>query len=60
MNDNVLAINNAIEIDLFIQVSSESTVPGKTPGLEDSSTFIHGAFGQHGGKALICLARPYG
>ncbi|MGE5397455.1 MAG: acetyl-CoA hydrolase/transferase family protein [Chitinophagales bacterium] len=59
MNDKVIAINNAIEVDLFSQVSSESVGARQISGTGGQLDFIHGAFNSHGGKGLICLASTY-
>lgn len=58
-NPKVVAINNAIEIDLFTQVSSESTGPRQISGTGGQLDFILGAYKSEGGKGLICLNSTY-
>ena len=52
-------INNAIEIDLFTQVASESAGPRQISGTGGQLDFIMGAFKSEGGKGLICLNSTY-
>lgn len=59
LNDKVVAINNAIEIDLFSQVCSESAGTRQISGTGGQLDFIFGAFNSHGGKGLICLSSTY-
>ena len=54
-NPKVVAINNAIEIDLFTQVASESAGPRQISGTGGQLDFIMGAFKSEGGKGLICI-----
>jgi acyl-CoA hydrolase len=56
---NDLAINNAIEIDLFTQVASESAGPRQISGTGGQLDFIMGAYKSEGGKGLICLNSTY-
>jgi butyryl-CoA:acetate CoA-transferase len=56
MNDRVIAINNAMEVDLYGQACSESVGPAQKSGTGGQLDFIFGAFGSHGGKGLICLS----
>ena len=58
-NSRVIAINNALEIDLFSQVASESVGTRQISGTGGQADFIHGAFNSHGGKGLICLSSTY-
>ncbi len=55
-NDNVMAINNAIEIDLFGQVCSESSGVRQITGTGGQLDFIFGAYKSRGGKGFICLS----
>ena len=55
VNDKVIAANNAIEVDLFSQVCSESIGPAHKLGTGGQLDFIFGAFQSHGGKGFICL-----
>lgn len=54
-NPKVMAINNAVEIDLFTQVASESAGPRQISGTGGQLDFILGAFKSEGGKGLICI-----
>ena len=55
-NDNVMAINNAIEIDLFGQVCSESSGYRHITGTGGQLDFIMGSFKSKGGKGFICMS----
>lgn len=59
MNSKVIAINNAVEIDLFSQVCSESAGTRHISGTGGQLDFIFGAFGSTGGKGLICLSSTF-
>jgi butyryl-CoA:acetate CoA-transferase len=54
-NPKVVAINNAIEVDLFSQVASESSGPRQISGTGGQLDFIMGAHRSEGGKGLICI-----
>lgn len=56
MNDNVVAINNCLEVDLYGQVASESTGIRQISGTGGQVDFIEGAYHSKGGKGFICLA----
>jgi butyryl-CoA:acetate CoA-transferase len=58
-NPKVVAINNAIEIDLFTQVASESAGPRQISGTGGQLDFIMGAYRSEGGKGLICINSTY-
>jgi butyryl-CoA:acetate CoA-transferase len=55
MNDKMVAINNAVEIDLFGQVSSESSGTRHISGTGGQFDYTFGACHSKGGKAFICL-----
>lgn len=55
-NDKVFAINNAIEVDLFCQVASESTGTRQISGTGGQLDFIQAAFKSKGGKGFICMS----
>lgn len=55
LNDKVMAINSALEIDLLSQVSSETMGLRQISGTGGQLDFIFGAFQSHGGKGIICL-----
>ncbi|MGE5396356.1 MAG: acetyl-CoA hydrolase/transferase family protein [Chitinophagales bacterium] len=54
-NDNVVSINNAIEVDLYGQVCSESSGVRQISGTGGQFDFIFGAYRSKGGKGFICL-----
>lgn len=58
-NDNVVGINNAIEIDLYGQVASESSGVRHISGTGGQLDFIIGSYYSKGGKGLICLTSTY-
>mgnify|MGYP006278012003 CR=1 FL=1 len=58
-NPKVVAINNAIEVDLFTQVASEAAGPRQISGTGGQLDFIIGAFKSEGGKGLICINSTY-
>jgi butyryl-CoA:acetate CoA-transferase len=58
-NDKVIAINNALEVDLFSQVASESSGARQISGTGGQLDFIFGAFKSEGGKGLICISSTY-
>lgn len=59
LNDKVIAINNALEVDLFSQVASESNGSRQISGTGGQLDFIMGAFNSKGGKGLICISSTY-
>jgi acyl-CoA hydrolase len=59
MNSKVVAVNNAIEIDLFSQVCSESAGTAQISGTGGQFDFIFGAFNSHGGKGIIGLSSTF-
>ncbi|ADI01662.1 butyryl-CoA:acetate CoA-transferase [Syntrophothermus lipocalidus] len=58
--DNFISINNAIEIDLFGQVCSESSGIRHISGTGGQLDFVQGAYDSRGGKSFICLSSTYG
>jgi len=54
-----VAINNAIEVDLYGQVCSESVGDGQKSGTGGQLDFIFGAFQSRGGKGIISLSSTY-
>jgi len=59
VNDKVIGINNAIEVDLYSQVSSESSGSRHITGTGGQLDFILGAFQSRGGKGLICISSTF-
>jgi butyryl-CoA:acetate CoA-transferase len=55
-NPKVVSINNALEIDLFGQVSSESSGFRHITGTGGQFDFAYGAYHSKGGKSFICLS----
>jgi butyryl-CoA:acetate CoA-transferase len=58
--DNFMSINNAVEIDLFGQVNSESAGTKHLSGTGGQLDFVMGAYRSKGGKSFICLSSIYG
>lgn len=54
--DNFISINNAVDVDLFGQVSSESSGKRHISGAGGQLDFVLGAYLSKGGKSFICLA----
>ena len=55
-NDKVIAINNAIEIDLYGQACAESSGVRHISGTGGQLDFIFGSYKSRGGKGLVCLS----
>ena len=58
--DNFISINNAVEIDLFGQINSESSGLKHISGTGGQLDFVMGAYLSKGGKSFICLSSSYG
>jgi butyryl-CoA:acetate CoA-transferase len=58
-NDNVVAINNCVEVDLFGQISSESSGPRHISGTGGQLDFTTGAYMSKGGKAFIACTSSF-
>lgn len=58
-NENVFGINNAIEIDLYGQVASESSGIRHISGTGGQLDFITGSYISRGGKGFICLGSTF-
>jgi acyl-CoA hydrolase len=56
LNDKTIAVNNAIEIDLYGQVNSESSGMKYISGAGGQLDFTCGATLSKGGKAFICMS----
>ena len=59
VNNKVVAINNAVEIDLFSQVCSESAGTAQISGTGGQFDFIFGAFNSRGGKGIIGISSTF-
>lgn len=57
--DNFISINNAVDIDLFGQVSSESSGIKHISGAGGQLDFVLGAYLSNGGKSFICLSSTF-
>lgn len=55
-NDRAVSINNAVEVDLYGQVCSESSGFRQISGTGGQFDFAYGSFHSKGGKSFICLA----
>lgn len=58
-NDNMVCLNNAIEVDLYGQVASETSGPRQISGTGGQLDFISAAARSRNGKGLICLSSTY-
>jgi acyl-CoA hydrolase len=58
--DKLISINNAMEIDLFGQVASESSGYRHVSGTGGQFDFHYAAFNSKGGKGIICLSSMQG
>jgi len=54
--DNFISINGAVDIDLFGQVSSESSGVHHISGAGGQQDFVMGAYLSKGGKSFICCS----
>lgn len=57
--DNFMSINNAVDIDLFGQVSSESSGIKHISGAGGQLDFVLGAYKSNGGKSFICCSSTF-
>ena len=57
--DNFISINNAVDIDLFGQVNSESAGIRHISGAGGQLDFVMGAYLSHGGKSFICCSSSF-
>lgn len=57
--ENMISINNCIAIDLYGQVSSESTGTRHISGTGGQLDFSTGAYDAPGGKGFICMTSSY-
>lgn len=58
-HDNFMSINNAVEIDLFGQVNSESAGTRHISGAGGQLDFVLGAYLSKGGKSFICCSSTF-
>ncbi len=57
--DNFVSINNAVDIDLFGQVNSESAGNKHISGSGGQLDFVLGAYLSNGGKTFICCSSSF-
>ena len=57
--DNFMSINNAVDVDLYGQISSETSGIRHISGAGGQQDFVLGAYLSHGGKSFICLSSTY-
>ena len=57
--DNFVSINNAVNVDLWGQVSSESSGMKHISGAGGQLDFVLGAYLSEGGKSFICLSSKF-
>lgn len=57
--DNFISINNCVDIDLFGQVSSESSGTKQISGAGGQLDFVLGAYLSNGGKSFICCSSTF-
>lgn len=54
--DNFVSINNAIEVDLFCQIASESAGTRHVSGAGGQLDFVMGAYLSKGGRSFVCCS----
>ncbi len=57
--DNFMSINNAVDLDLFGQVNSESSGIKHISGAGGQLDFVLGAYLSNGGKSFICCSSTF-
>lgn len=57
--DNFMSINNAVDVDLYGQVSSETSGVRHISGAGGQQDFVLGAYLSNGGKSFICLSSTF-
>lgn len=57
--DNLISINNCVDIDLYGQISSESSGFKQITGAGGQLDFMLGAYLSKGGKSFICCSSTY-
>ena len=57
--DNFMSINNAVDIDLFGQISSESSGIKHISGAGGQLDFVLGAYLSNGGNSFICCSSTF-
>lgn len=57
--DNLISINNCVDVDLYGQVSSESSGFKQITGAGGQLDFVLGSYLSKGGKSFICCSSTY-
>ena len=57
--DNFISINNCVDIDLFGQISAESSGTKHISGAGGQLDFVLGAYMSNGGKSFICCSSTF-
>ena len=57
--DNLISINNCVDIDLYGQISSESSGFKQITGAGGQLDFVLGAYLSKGGKSFICCSSTF-
>jgi butyryl-CoA:acetate CoA-transferase len=57
--DNFISINNCVDVDLFGQISSESSGTKQISGAGGQLDFVLGAYLSHGGKSFVCCSSTF-
>lgn len=59
INDKLISINNAMEIDLYGQVCSESSGTRMVSGTGGQLDFVLAGYESKGGKSIVCMPSSY-
>ena len=57
--DNFISINNAVDVDLYGQISAESSGIRQISGAGGQLDFVQGAYLSKGGKSFICCSSTF-
>ena len=57
--DNFVSINNCVEVDMYGQISAESSGFRQISGVGGQLDFVTGAYLSRGGKSFICLRSTF-
>lgn len=58
-NENFISVNNCLEVDLYGQVSSETSGFRQISGSGGQLDFVTGAYSSRGGKSFMCFRSTY-
>ncbi|MBP1761767.1 MAG: 4-hydroxybutyrate coenzyme transferase [Firmicutes bacterium] len=58
-NDRLMSINNAVEVDIYGQICSESSGTRQISGTGGQLDFVLAAYESRGGKSFVCLPSTY-